>query len=34
VAEVAYARDLAGLARPEDLRAHIEARMFWPEYVE
>jgi malate dehydrogenase (oxaloacetate-decarboxylating)(NADP+) len=32
VAEVAYQRGLAGQARPDDLRVHIEAQMYVPRY--
>jgi malate dehydrogenase (oxaloacetate-decarboxylating)(NADP+) len=32
VAEVAYRRDLATKARPQDLRAFIESQMYQPDY--
>lgn len=32
VAEVAFERGLAGIARPRDLRAYIQAQMYVPEY--
>jgi len=32
VARTAYARGLAQLPEPKDLRAHIESQMFWPDY--
>lgn len=32
VAEIAYAKDLARIPRPDDLAAHVQAKMFHPDY--
>jgi malate dehydrogenase (oxaloacetate-decarboxylating)(NADP+) len=33
VAEVAFAQGVAGIARPDDLLAHIRAQMYEPRYA-